>query len=145
MLRNAETRICCRRILSQVDVIARLTSLKLLLNHPSTLLLLLQLRKQMRLLMLPHNLGSSLILLAFIGIIYLFHHVTGRNSSAMHTERNLKLLVRLDLANAERRAPLLSQISRPNTSKMLQRTSRLGRPPGLATHFCQAPTKTIPS
>jgi hypothetical protein len=58
------------------DVGTRHTSLKLLQTWPSTLLLLLQLRKQMRQLQLPYSFGSSLILLAFIGMIYfpLPHH-----------------------------------------------------------------------
>jgi hypothetical protein len=102
-----------------VDVVARRTSLKLLLTYLSTLLLLLLLRKQMRLLLLPYNLGSSPILLAFIIMIYLLHYVTGRNSSATHTESSLKLLVRLNSTNAGRRAPLLSHISRLSTSKTL--------------------------
>jgi hypothetical protein len=100
MLRNVETQIFYRRTLSLSDATARPTSLKLLLHYGSTLLLLLQLSKQMRLLLLPHHLGSSLILLAFIGMICLLYYVTEKNSSATRTESSLKLLVRLNSANA---------------------------------------------
>jgi hypothetical protein len=79
MLRNEQTRISRRTTLSLADDVARRTSLKLLLIYLSTLLLLLHLRKQTRLILLPYNLGSFPILLAFIAMIFLLYHVTGKS------------------------------------------------------------------
>jgi hypothetical protein len=79
MLRNDETRISRRKTSSLADDVARRISSRQLLTYPSTLLLPLRLRKQMRLHQLPYNQGLSMILLAFIAIIFRLHHVTGRS------------------------------------------------------------------
>jgi hypothetical protein len=79
MLRNDETQVSRRTTSSLADDVARLTFLRQLPTCPSTLLLLLQLRKQMRLHKLPYNQGLTMILLAFIAMIFLLHHVTRRS------------------------------------------------------------------
>ena len=119
-LRNDEIQISRKTILSRAKDAARRTLLRQVLRLSTTPLLLLfsNLTRLLPILLLQ-NLGSIVILLASIAMIFLLHHVTGTSLSATHTGISLPLPSTLNSTTAGTKAPLQGQISQYHTLKML--------------------------
>jgi hypothetical protein len=87
---------------------AKRTLLKQPLTYLITLPLLLLLRKQIRLPLIPYNLGLSVILLVSIVITYLLYYVTRRSLSITYIGSSLRLLDTQNLIATRKKAPLLN-------------------------------------
>jgi hypothetical protein len=116
-LLNNEIQNSRRRILSLAEDAAKRTSLKQL-TYQITLPLLPLLRKQIRLPLTPHDLGSSVILLASIAITYLLYYVTRRSLSITYIGSSSRLLDTRNSTAAGKKAPLLKQILQLHTLTM---------------------------
>jgi hypothetical protein len=115
---NDEIQISYRTILSLAEDAARRILLRLVLRL-NTMPLLLSFSNPIRLLHLPQNSGSSVILLAFIAIIFLLYHVTGMNSNITRTGNSSQMLLLLSSATARTKAPSQGQILQSHTLMML--------------------------